>query len=47
VGSVDFEDDALAVGEQEQEVHPLACQGSAAVPGVGVVVEVDLRDEGG
>jgi hypothetical protein len=37
-GPVDFEDDTLAVGQQEQEVHPVSQQGvpPALADGLGV-----------
>src|SRR5271155_3410702 len=36
-----------AQGKQEQEIHSLPRRGSPGPAGVGVVMEVDLRDGGG
>jgi len=47
--SVDLDDHPLAVRQKQQEVHALAGEragGRALSPGVGVVVQVHLRDQG-
>ena len=43
VDAVEFDVDAPAVGEQDEEIHPLAGQRHAGAPRVRVVVQVDLR----
>ena len=49
MGSVDFEDDPLAVGQQEQEVHPVPQQGSRAALAdrLGVPVQPYLGQQRG
>jgi hypothetical protein len=45
VDTVGLDHNTPAVGQQEQEVHPLAGQRYASPPRVGVIVKVDLQDQ--
>ncbi|MEV7536872.1 hypothetical protein, partial [Streptomyces hydrogenans] len=49
LGAVDFQDDALAVGQQREEAHPEPRQGlgAAFADGSGVPVQPHLRQEAG
>jgi hypothetical protein len=45
VDTVELDHNTPVVGQQEQEVHPLAGQRYATPPRVGIIVRVDLQDQ--